>query len=74
MGRERTGKTVIYHAVKHEQAVQKTRMRSLVSRMFGDDPEPAVARLVEAVETYDPELLDRLAKEIAAKRRSRRGS
>lgn len=74
LARERTGKTVVYRAVKHENAVQKTRMRSLVSRIFGNDPEPAVARLVDAVETYDPELLDRLAKEIAARRRLRRGS
>ncbi len=74
LSRERAGKAVVYRALQREHTVQKSRMRSLVSRIFGDDPEPAVARLVDAVETYDPELLDQLAREIAARRRSRRGS
>ncbi len=72
--KKREGKTLVYRASRAEGAVQKSRMRSLVDRIFGEDPEPAVARLVDAVETYDPALLDRLAKEIAARKRSRRGS
>lgn len=72
--RDREGKTLVYRAARREGSVQQSRVRSLVDRIFGDDPEPAVARLVEAVETYDPALLDQLAKEIAARRRSRRGS
>lgn len=74
LGRERAGKTVVYRALKRENSVQKTRVKALVSRIFGDDPEPAVARLVDAVEAYDPELLDQLAKEVSTRRRARRGS
>ncbi|MBX3187051.1 MAG: BlaI/MecI/CopY family transcriptional regulator [Labilithrix sp.] len=74
LSRERQGKTWVYRASRRESVVQKSRMRSLVDRIFGRDPEPAVARLVDAVESYDPELLDRLATEIASRRRSRRGS
>lgn len=72
--RERSGKTLSFRPAKAERSVERTRVRTLVGRILGDDPEPAVARLVEAVETYDPALLDRLADEIAARRRSRRGS
>jgi len=72
--RERKGKTLLFRPARPERSVERSRVRGLVSRIFGDDPEPAVARLVDAVETYDPALLDRLAKEIAARRRSRRGS
>lgn len=74
LARERSGKSLLYRPTKREGTVQKTRVRLFVERIFGDDPEPAVARLVDAVETYDPTLLDRLAKEIAARRRARRGS
>lgn len=74
VSRARVGKTLMYRATKRESVVQKTRMRSFVDRIFGEDPEPAVAQLVDAVETYDPELLDRLSKEIAVRRRLRRGS
>ena len=74
LSREREGKTLVYRAAKREGSVQQSRVRTLVDRIFGDDPEPAVARLVDAVETYDPALLDRLAKEIASRRRTRRGS
>lgn len=71
--RTRKGKTLVFRPARPERSVERTRVRTLVSRILGDDPEPAVARLVDAVETYDPALLDRLAEEIAA-RRSRRGS
>ena len=68
------GKTLLFRPARPEGSVERSRVRGLVDRIFGDDPEPAVARLVDAVEMYDPALLDRLAKEIAARRRSRRGS
>lgn len=74
LSRERGGNKIIYRALKREDSVQRTRMRSFVGRIFGDDPEPAVARLVDAVETYDPKLLDRLAREIEARKKARRGS
>ncbi|HQY61630.1 MAG: BlaI/MecI/CopY family transcriptional regulator [Myxococcales bacterium] len=72
--RERDGRALVFRPARPERAVERSRVRDLVSRIFGGDPEPAVARLVDAVETYDPALLDRLAEEIAARRRSRRGS
>lgn len=71
--RQRKGKTLVFRPARPERSVERTRVRSLVGRILGDDPEPAVARLVDAVETYDPALLDRLAEEITT-RRSRRGS
>lgn len=74
VSRERRGKTLVYRGSKHERVVERARVRSLVARILGADPEPAVARIVEAVETIDPDLLDQLAREVAARRRSRRGS
>lgn len=72
--RERKGKALVFRPAQPERSVEGSRVRMLVSRILGGDPEPAVARLVDAVETYDPKLLDRLAEEIAARRGSRRGS
>ena len=50
------------------------RATHLLGRLFGDAPRPAIAMLVEAVESLDPELLDELGRAVTARRRSRRGS
>lgn len=74
IAKDREGKVLVYRPLRKEHVVERDWMKSLVGKIFGEDPEPAVARLVDAVETIDPELLDRLAKEIENKKRSRRGS
>ena len=55
-------------------AVEGTRLRQTLDWLLTPEAAPAMARLVDAVESIDPELLDALAKEIAKKRKTRRGS
>ena len=73
VSRRLEGKAFRYKATKKTAAAKKGRARSLVERLLGPGPSPAVASLVEAVESIDPDLLDRLAEEVD-RRRSRRGS
>lgn len=72
--REREGRSYVYAPSRKAAGVERARAQTLVSRVLGKEPEPAVAKLVDAVEAIDPELLDRLAEEIAARRGGRRGS
>ena len=73
VARELEGKSHIYKATKKRGAIERARTKSLLGKILGVDPVPAVATLVDAVEAIDPQLLDRLAEEVE-RRRSRRGS
>ena len=68
------GKSHVYKTTKKRGAIERARMKSLLGKILGADPVPAVATLVDAVEAIDPQLLDRLAEEVEQRRRSRRGS
>ncbi len=72
LARQRDGKTLVYKAAK-KRGTQKALAKTLLGRLLGPDPVPAVATLVDAVEDMDPDLLDHLAEEVE-KRRARRGS
>jgi len=72
--RERDGKVLVYKPSKRENTVEGARIKKLVGQILGGAPEPAVARLVDAVETIDPDLLDRLSHAIEARKKERRGS
>lgn len=73
VSRQLEGKAFIYKTTRRSAAAEKGRARTLVSRVLGRGPAPAVATLVDAVESIDPALLDRLAEEVE-RRRTRRGS
>ena len=68
------GKALVYRTTRKYESAAQARARALVGRVLGSEPLPAVARLVDAVEAIDPKLLDRLADEVASRRRRRRGS
>lgn len=72
--RRRSGKRYIYQSNVERVKIEKRRAREAVGEILGEDPAPAIAALVEAVEAIDPSLLDDLAREVARRRRSRRGS
>jgi len=72
--RERTGRSFVYWAPRRAPPTKRVRARTLIARVLGSNPEPAISTLVDAVEAIDPALLDRLAEEIAARRRNRRDS
>lgn len=74
LARQRQGRMFFYRAAIARDRVEKARASVGVRRLLGDEPRPAIATLVDAVADLDPELLDELARVVANRRRSRRGS
>lgn len=68
------GRTFLYEPAIERAVLERARVREALTRLFGDAPLPAIATLVDAMESLDAALLDELAREVAARRRSRRGS
>ncbi len=68
------GRIYLYAPAVARERVDRADARSVVDRLLGDEPGPAIATLVDAVESVDPELLDELARVVAARRKARRGS
>jgi predicted transcriptional regulator len=66
------GKTYRYAARAERPATERARVREQLAALFGSEPRPAIATLVDAVTSIDPELLDELARVVEARRRSRR--
>ncbi len=74
VARRRVGKAFRYRPSAPRTSVERARTKESLGRLLGAEPVPAIARLVEAVEDLDPDLLDELARAVQARRRSRRGS
>jgi BlaI family penicillinase repressor len=74
VSRERQGKSFVYKPTFRRDVVERARVRHALGRILRPDVGPAMATLVEAVESIDPDLLDELARQVEARRRSRRGS
>lgn len=74
VSRERSGKAFVYRPAKPRLVIEQARARRSLGEILGAAPRPGIATLVEAVESIDPELLDELARIVAKRRRSRRGS
>lgn len=68
------GKAFVYTPRIARQALDRARARDMLGRLFGADPRPAMATLVDAIATFEPDMLEELARAVAARRRSRRGS
>jgi BlaI family penicillinase repressor len=74
VSRTRRGNAFVYAPVVGRDVMTRTRIKALLDRVVGPAPIPAMASLVDAVESVDPDLLDELSRAIAARRRSRHGS
>ena len=74
VARERSGKAFIYRARVKREVIERARAKHSMGWLLGREPRPAIATLVDAVEALDPELLDELARVVAARRTARRGS
>jgi predicted transcriptional regulator len=70
--RQPSGKTFVYAATAERPATERARVRKLLDTILGDAPRPALATLVDAMTSIDPELLDELARLVETRRRSRR--
>jgi predicted transcriptional regulator len=69
--RRREGRAFVFSAAVARDALDRARARQVLDGLIGSDHKPAMAALVDAVESIDPALLDELARLVAARRRSR---
>ncbi len=72
--RKRKGIAFVYRARLARRVIEFMRARVSLRKLLGPAPRPAVATLVEAIESLDPELLDALEQAVAARRGARDGS
>ena len=73
IARRRVGKAFVYTPRVPRKAIERARAAETLRLLFGPEPQPAIATLVDAIEAMDPELIDELSRQVAARRRSRRG-
>lgn len=72
--RQRKGNAFLYKPRAAREAVERARARYSVARLLGSAPRAAIAALVEAVDSVDPNLLDELEQAVAARRRAKHGA
>lgn len=72
--RQRKGKAFSYQPCIERDAVERARARNAVERLLGSAPRSAVAALVEAVDSVDPQLLNELERAVAALRKAKNGT
>jgi predicted transcriptional regulator len=63
--------TLRYRAAFSRESVERTRAHAVLAELFGSPSRPAMAGLVDALESVDPELIEELARAVAARRRIR---
>lgn len=74
VSRALAGKAFVYQPKAKREHIVRGLARKMLLRLLGPQPAPAIATLVDAVESVDPKLLDELARLVEARRRSRDGS
>lgn len=74
VARKRRGMAFVYRPCIARRVIEVTRARVSLRALLGPTPRPAVATLVEAMESLDPGLLEELERAVAARRRSGHGS
>ncbi len=74
VSRKRSGSSFVYRAKAKRATVQRAALKKALDRVLGPDPRPAIANLIDAVESIDPDLLDQLSSVIESRRRRRHGS
>jgi BlaI family transcriptional regulator, penicillinase repressor len=71
VARKRQGRAFVYRPLAQQHQTQRAMARTFLRQLVGDDPQPAVAALLGAMEDVSPELLDQLAAELAARKGER---
>ncbi|MFI5395269.1 MAG: BlaI/MecI/CopY family transcriptional regulator [Candidatus Binatia bacterium] len=74
VARKRRGMAFVYRPRITRRVIEFARARVSLSKLLGPAPRPALATLVEAMESLDPGLLDELERAVAARRGRRDGS
>lgn len=73
VSRKRKGIAFVYRPRIARTVIEFARARLSLTKLLGGAPQPAVATLVEAMESLDPGLLDELERAVAARRGQRDG-
>jgi len=74
LSRKRKGLAFVYRARLTRRVIEFARVQMSLRTLLGPAPRPAVATLVEAMESLDPGLLEELERAVAARRGRRDGS
>jgi predicted transcriptional regulator len=74
LARERRGGALVYCPCIDRKEVELARARLSLSKLFTSDVRPAMATLVEAMESLDSTLIDELERAVAAHREKQNGS
>ena len=74
VSRRKAGNAFTYAANIPRERIERARARTVLQRLLGPAPQPAIATLVDAIAAIDPKLIDELSRQVAARRRSRRGT
>jgi BlaI family penicillinase repressor len=72
--RKRRGRAFVYRPRVAREVIELSRARAALGKLLASDLRPAMATLVEAMESLNPELLDELDRAVAARRETRDGS
>lgn len=72
--RERIGVALSYTSRVSRAVLERARAKRMLTQLLAAAPDPAVAGLVDAVESISPELLDQLAHAVEQRRKARRGA
>jgi predicted transcriptional regulator len=73
VAREKVDRAFQYRPRVARGLVERARLRETLDWLLGPDSQPSMARLVDAMESIDPDLIDELTREVAKRRRTRRG-
>jgi predicted transcriptional regulator len=73
VSRRKVARAFVYRPKVAREVVERGRLREALDWLLGPEAQPAMARLVEAVESIDPDLIEELTREVARRRRLRRG-
>lgn len=71
VARKRRGRAFVYRPRVARQVIELTRARIILGKLLAYDLRPAMATLVEAMESLNPELLDELDRAVTARRWTR---
>lgn len=72
--RVRHGRSFFYTPTQPRDLIEAARFGDGLRKLLGPEPKPAMATIVDALESVDPALLDELARLVHARRRPRSGS
>lgn len=72
LSRSKSGAAFTYRSRVRRQTIERAHLRASLGRLLGWDAAPAMATLVEAVESLDPKLLDDLSKAVEVRRKNRK--